>query len=299
MAIAPRRGVSQNRGIMMFVWSKLSAAKWEDAWEERFHGPLRTGLAITRLPGGKTIRVEVYCERRTDAAKIEKEFGGSVRTLKQQNWAAKSAESLQPVMIRSTLIVTHSAEVADKMRAAHPGRRVMCIPGEMAFGTGDHATTSTCLRLLADYAAGKRRAGSAWSLLDLGCGTGILAIAAAMLGAHPVDGFDYDPAAVRVANKNAKLNGTRRLRFTRDDVTTWHPAQQYDVVAANIFFDVLTMSFERIAGAAKPGGMVIVSGILHTHAADCLAAGRKAGLKFDKPIRKGKWVTAVGRKPHA
>ena len=284
---------------MMFVWSKLSAAKWEDAWEERFHGPLRTGLAITRLPGGKTIRVEMYCERRTDAAKIEKEFGGSVRTLKQQNWAAKSAESLQPVMIRSTLIVTHSAEVADKMRAAHPGRRVMCIPGEMAFGTGDHATTSTCLRLLADYAAGKRRAGSAWSLLDLGCGTGILAIAAAMLGAHPVDGFDYDPAAVRVANKNAKLNGTRRLRFTRDDVTTWHPAQQYDVVAANIFFDVLTMSFERIAGAAKPGGMVIVSGILHTHAADCLAAGRKAGLKFDKPIRKGKWVTAVGRKPHA
>src|SRR5204862_2257500 len=106
--------------MSLHVWSKLSAAKWEDAWEERFHGPLQTGLAITRLPGGKTIRVEVYCERRSDAARILKEFGGQIRTLKQQNWAAKSAESLQPVMIRSGLIVAHSAEVADKMRAEHP-----------------------------------------------------------------------------------------------------------------------------------------------------------------------------------
>ena len=278
---------------MMFVWSKLSSAKWEDAWEERFHGPLRTGLAITRLPGGRTIRVEVYCQRRADAARIMKEFGGSLRELKQQNWAALSAESLQPVMIRSALVIAHSAEVAAKMRAAHPDRQVISIPGEMAFGTGDHATTATCLRILADYAAAKRE--KPWSLLDLGCGTGILAVAAAKLGAQPVDGFDYDPAAVRVANKNARLNGVRGLRFTQDDVTTWQPARQYDIVAANIFFDVLTLSFARIAAAAKPGGMVIVSGILHTHAADCLAAGRKAGLKFDKPIRRGKWVTAIGR----
>lgn len=281
---------------MMFVWSKLSAAKWEDAWEERFHGPLQTGLAITRLPGGKTIRVEVYCERKPDAARIQKEFGGQIRTLKHQNWAAKSAESLQPVMIRSALIVAHSAGTAQKMREVHPDRHVLCIPGEMAFGTGDHATTSTCLRLLADYAARKERAGESWSLMDLGCGTGILAIAASLLGAKPVDGFDFDPAAVRIANRNARLNGARGLKFTRDDVTTWTPSRQYDVVAANIFFDVLTMSFERIAAAAKPGGMVIVSGILHTQAESCLAAGTQAGLTFDKPIRKGKWVTAVGHR---
>lgn len=279
---------------MMFVWSKLSSAKWEDAWEERFYGPLRTGLAITSLPGGRTIRVEVYCQRRADAARIMKEFGGTIRELKQQNWAALSAQSLQPVMIRSALVIAHSEEVAAKMRAAHPDRHVLSIPGEMAFGTGDHATTATCLRILADYAAEKR--GEPWSLLDLGCGTGILAIAAAKLGAQPVDGFDYDPAAVRVANRNARLNGFRRLRFTQDDVTTWKPVRQYDIVAANIFFDVLTLSFDRIAAATKPGGLVIVSGILHTHAADCLAAGRKAGLKFDKPIRRGKWVTAIGRR---
>jgi len=279
---------------MMHVWSKLSAARWEDAWEERFRGPLQTGLAITRLPGGRTIRVEVYCQRAADARRIQREFGGAVRVLKKQNWAAASAASLQPVMVRQSLIIAHSQETAAEMRAAYPARQVLCIPGEMAFGTGDHATTSTCLRLLADYAAS--RSGAPWSLLDLGCGTGILALAAAKLGAQPVDGFDYDPAAVRVANKNARLNKTR-LRFTQDDVTVWKPQRRYDVVAANIFFDVLTLSFPRIAAAVKPGGMVIVSGILHTHAAECLAAGKKAGMKFDPPIRRGKWVTAVGRTP--
>jgi ribosomal protein L11 methyltransferase len=279
---------------MMHVWSKLSGAQWEDAWEERFRGPLQTGLAITRLPGGKTIRVEVYCQHARDARRIQREFGGQLRVLKNQNWAALSAQSLKPVMVRKSLIIAHSKETAAAMSAAHPDRQVLCIPGEMAFGTGDHATTAACLRILADYAAARR--GEPWTLLDLGCGTGILAIAAAKLGAQPVDGFDYDPAAVRVANRNARLNKTR-LRFTRDDVTTWKPQRRYDVVAANIFFDVLTLSFPRIAAAIKPGGMVIVSGILHTHASECLAAGKQAGLKFEPPVRRGKWVTAVGRKP--
>ena len=282
---------------MTFVWSKLSAAKWEDAWEERFHGPQRTGLAITRLSGGKSIRVEVYCERRSEAERIRKAFGGTVRELPRRNWAAKSSESLKPVMVRSDLVVAHSAETAEKIRKQHPKRKVLCIPGEMAFGTGDHATTATCLRLLADCAGKKRMAGESWSLIDLGCGTGILALAAAMLGAGVVEGFDYDPAAVRIAKKNARLNGLRRVRFTRDDVTTWNARRPYDVAAANIFYEVLTLSFDRIASAVKPGGMVIVSGILRAQADGCLAAGRKAGLKFDRIIRRGKWVTAVARKP--
>lgn len=281
---------------MMFVWSKLSAARWEDAWEERFHGPLRTGLALTRLPGSQTIRVEVYCERRTDAVRIQKEFGGRIRTLLQQNWAAKSANCLQPVMIRSVLIIAHSAETAERMRQEHPDRRVLCIPGEMAFGTGDHATTSTCLRLLADFAAETRKTGQRWSLIDIGCGTGILALAAAALGAKPAEGFDYDPAAVRIAKKNARLNSLRAVAFTKADLTKWNPRRRYDVVVANVFFDILTMSFHRIARAVKSGGLVIVSGILHAQSNACLAAGRNAGLKFEKTIRKGKWVTAVGRR---
>ena len=172
-------------------------------------------------------------------------------------------------------------------------RIVLHVPGEMAFGTGDHATTSTCLRLMVDYAAART---TPWSVLDMGCGTGILALAAAKLGAKPVSGFDYDPAAVRISKKNATLNGVRGVKFTCEDMTTWEPGAPHDVVLANIFYDVLTLSFGKIAAATKPGGIVIVSGILHTQAAGCLAAGKKAGLKFEAPIRRGKWVTALAVK---
>ncbi len=279
----------------MHVWSKLSAAKWEDAWEERFHGPLQTGLVINYLPGGKTIRIELYSETKRELLKVQKEFGGSIREVKNQNWQAKAAASLQPIKIKNRLIVTHDPATAAAMQAEYPQRIVLCIPGEMAFGTGDHATTSTCLRLITEFAA--TRTGATWSVLDLGCGTGILAIAARQLGASHAAGFDYDPAAVRVANKNVKQNTIRGLKFTSDDVTTWKPDRRYDLVCANIFYDVLTLSFKNIAAALAPGGILIVSGIMHTQADSCLAAGRKAGLIFDKPIRKGKWVTAVGRHP--
>lgn len=261
---------------------------------ERFYAMPKASPVITSLPGGKTVRVEVYCERKADAEKILREFGGKIRELKPQNWAAAAAARLEPVRVRSRLIITHDEEAWKAEQEAHPDRIVLLIPGEMAFGTGDHATTSTCLRLLVDDAA---RRTSPWTVLDLGCGTGILAIAAAKLGAKPVAGFDYDPAAVRISKKNATLNGTRGIRFTKDDMLTWQPEAQYDIVLANIFYDVLTLSFEKIAAAAKPGGMVIVSGILHEQAEGCLAAGTKAGLVFQPPIRRGKWVTALAEKP--
>lgn len=274
---------------VLYVWSKLSALRWEDAWQERFYGMPRVSPVFTTLPGGKTVRVEVYCERKADAEKICKEFGGSLRTLKPQNWAAPAAERLKPVIIRDRLIIAHDDAAHAEQSAAHPDRIVLHVPGEMAFGTGDHATTSTCLRLLVDYAAERA---TPWSVLDMGCGTGILALAAARLGAKPVSGFDYDPAAVRISKKNATLNGVKGVKFTCEDMTTWEPGEPHDVVLANIFYDVLTLSFGKIAAATKPGGMVIVSGILHTQAEGCIAAGKKAGLKFDPPIKRGKWVTA-------
>jgi ribosomal protein L11 methyltransferase len=278
---------------VLYVWSKLSALRWEDAWQERFYGMPRVSPVLTTLPGGKTVRVEVYCERKSDAEKILKEFGGSLRTLKPQNWAAPAAARLKPVIVRNRLIIAHDQAAFLEQQAAHPGRIVLQVPGEMAFGTGDHATTSTCLRLMVDFAASRS---APWSVLDMGCGTGILALAAARLGAKPVSGFDYDPAAVRISKKNATLNGVRGVKFTCEDMTTWKPGEPHDLVLANIFYDVLTLCFGRIAAAVKPGGTVIVSGILHTQAAGCLAAGTKAGLTFAPPIQRGKWVTALATK---
>ncbi|MBP7949107.1 MAG: 50S ribosomal protein L11 methyltransferase [Verrucomicrobiales bacterium] len=278
----------------MFVWSKLSSAKWEDAWEERFHAATNTALVINRLPGGQRIRVEVYCHRRENADAMQRMFGGSIRELKQQNWAALSARSLKPLHVRGRLIITHTDAAAARERRLHPDRIVLCIPGELAFGTGEHATTASCLRLLVDFSA--KTTGS-WEVLDLGCGTGILALAARALGASRVDACDFDPAAVRVAKKNAAANGIQKVRIFRQDVTRWTPQRQYDIVLANIFHDVLTFSFPAITAAVKPGGRVVVSGILKEQAESVLAAGRAAGVGFDAPLQRGKWVTLTGIRP--
>jgi ribosomal protein L11 methyltransferase len=283
----------------MFVWSKLSSEKWADAWEERFSGdPL---AVITKLAGRPTVRVEVYCEKRREAQAVQSHFGGVVRELKSRNWAALSPEPPPPVKVRDRLII-----VAEKGRGAlaalqkkHPRRHIISIPPDMAFGTGHHPTTATVLRLLVDFAESREKTGAAapWTMLDLGAGSGVLAIVAEKLGATRAWGCDFDDKAVRVARENLKRNGTRRVTIDVADVLKWTPREKWDCVAANLFHDVLELAFPKLVRSLKRHGTLFISGILRTQADSCLAAGRKAGLVFDQVITRGKWVTARGRLP--
>lgn len=276
----------------MFVWSRLSSARWTDAWEERFAG--HCGSVITRIPGRKTVRVEVFCPVRKEAIAIRRQFGGTVRPVRARSWAALRPELPPPLVVRDALLV--SAESARKKLAAlaraHPSRAVISIPPEMAFGTGHHATTATVLRLLVDFS--KSRDGKSWTLCDLGTGSGVLAIAAAKLGAKAVRGFDFDPHAIRVALRNVRRNGVRSVRVEEADVLRLRSGPRHDCVTANLFSDVLIAAFPRIVRTLKPGGTLLVSGILESQAAECLRAGEDAGLKFDTVIARGKWVTARG-----
>ena len=282
----------------MFVWSKLSSPKWEDAWEERFHSQGQTNCVISTLPSGKSIRVEVYCEDREHAEAIQKLFGGSVRELQQENWAAMRPLPRGPIKIRRALVVTEAAEVEEiaKVWAEYPGRGVIAIPAQMAFGTGDHATTATCLRFLVDVA--EEISGRRWSMLDVGCGSGILAIAASMSGADLVEGFDYDPHAVEIAEGNAERNGVAdRVRFFERDLLAWKPEaeQRWDCVVANVFSDILAAAAPTLAQAVRPGGHLVVSGILKEHADECLDALRVEGFEFSEIKTIGKWTTAKTR----
>lgn len=283
--------------LSMFVWSKLSAARFADAWEERFPSSSEATLVITSAPGKNTVRVEVYCPQAARAKAIQKEFGGSVRHLKPQNWAALSAKTPPPVKVRETFVICAARTEAEtaKARRTFSNRQVIIVPADMAFGTGHHATTATVLRLLVDAAQKLNRAGKKWSLADIGCGSGILAIAAEKLGASRVWGCDYDPAAVRISKENAVRNNTPRARFAKVDVLNWEPRQTWDIVAANIFHDVLEAAFPQLLRSVAPGGMLMLSGILRSQARDCLAAGKKAGFLVEKVVTRGKWVTALGR----
>ena len=280
----------------MFVWSKLAAAKFADTWEERFSDSTDGTLVITSMPGRPTIRVEVYCPEKSRAKAIQKEFGGSVRHLKPQNWAAMSSKAPPPVKVRETFVICTARTPAEmvKARKAFPDREIIAVPADMAFGTGHHATTATVLRLIVDEAKRFQQNGRHWSMADLGCGSGILAIAAEKLGASRVWGCDFDPAAVRISRENAERNGTPKVRFSQVDVLKWQPRQTWDIVAANIFHDVLEAAFPQILRSVAPGGVLMLSGILRSQAKDCLAAGRRAGFVVEKVITRGKWVTAMG-----
>jgi ribosomal protein L11 methyltransferase len=174
----------------MFVWSKLSAAKWMDAWEERFaHHP---NLVIEMIKGGKSIRLRLFCNTQAEADAIVAQFGGSIRKMADAEWD-KPVEAPRPVKVRDVFVLTAEKRPVElaALKKANPKREVIVIPPEMAFGTGDHATTSTCLRLLVDVARSRR--GTDWTVADLGTGTGVLAIAARKLGAGETFACDYDP----------------------------------------------------------------------------------------------------------
>jgi ribosomal protein L11 methyltransferase len=199
------------------------------------------------------------------------------------------------VKVRDALLLTPEARPQElaRIQQEHPQRQIIMIPPEMAFGTGDHATTSTCLRLLVDVARARR--GTNWSVADLGTGTGVLAIAARKLGSGPAYACDFDPFAVEVVKRNVERNATGGIEVKEQDVLEWKPRQPgYDVVMANLFSTMLIKAWPVIAKALAPGGDLIVSGILATQAWDVFTAAAAEGLGFTQVVTKGKWVTARG-----
>lgn len=139
------------------------------------------------------------------------------------------------------------------------GDAVLWLDPGLAFGTGNHETTRLCVERLVALATER---GTAGRVVDAGCGSGILALSAALLGFADVTGFDNDPEAVRVSQENAALNGLAgRVTFATGDLTTGL-ARPADIVLANIQADVLIRFARELVAAVAPGGALVLSGIL-------------------------------------
>ncbi len=146
-----------------------------------------------------------------------------------------------------------------------PGDAVLWLDPGLAFGTGNHETTRLCVERLVALAAGRGGQGAcgAWRVIDAGCGSGILALSAALLGVRDVVGFDNDPEAVRVSEENAAVNGlTGRVNFFVGDLTAGLTGRQAEVLLANIQADVLMRFAAELVAAVAPGGTLVLSGIL-------------------------------------
>jgi len=170
-----------------------------------------------------------------------------------------------------------------------PGDCVVDIDPGMSFGTGQHATTKGCLRFLDALEPSLESP----SLLDLGCGSGILSIAAAKLGYGPVLAIDFDPDAVRIAADNFKSNQVPgQVESLVADVSAWDPPHPYTVVAANILAPVLLANAERIAAAVShPGGYLLLSGILTEQYAGIRERYTALGFKEVDCITEAEWTS--------
>jgi ribosomal protein L11 methyltransferase len=280
----------------MFVWSKVSPVSKQSILEERFLGLAQTNAVITELPGKKRFRIEVYCDDKNDGQNLLNEFGGRLSKLKIKDWVKLNASSKRPpIKIRDRLIITDTDDPKEikKICDRFEGRDVISIPAALAFGTGDHETTSTCLRLLVDLAKEHNKNNKEWSLCDIGTGTGILAIAAKILGSKMVDCFDFDSTAISIAKRNISRNQTSGIFIYETDLFEWEPKKKncWDIITANIFANVLNANLSKIFNALAPGGNLILSGILREHENSVIESAQKTSLTNPIIYRKGKWVS--------
>lgn len=208
-----------------------------------------------------------------------------------EGWLARTVQAFpeQPVGRRFLIRPTHVPD-----RETH-GRIVLRLDAGLAFGSGEHASTQGCLMALERVAArGPQR------ILDLGSGSGILAMAAATMLGSPVLATDIEPWSVRVCAENARMNGlANRMRAVLADGwrnTVVRRGAPYDLVFANILARPLCSMARDLADHLAPGGTAILAGLLGTQARMVLAAHRRQGLVLERRIDVGPWTTLVLRR---
>ncbi len=271
------------------LWSRLSSVKWEDTWVERLRFAGEQNLVIKKFPASRSIKLDLYTDAST-GKKLTKSFGGTLRPFDAAGWQPPASKIADPLRISGALRIYRDKQLFTKEKSTGKGLP-MLIPSGMAFGTGDHATTARCLQLLVEATAPLCASDKPWSVLDLGCGSGILALAAEKLGSKKVLGCDFDAACVRISKENAQLNKLPLSRFLKADVLHWRAPGSYDIVAANLYSTILTAASSMIVHAIKPNGVLILSGILALEEKAILKTF--SSLSHMKTLKRGKWAAVM------
>jgi ribosomal protein L11 methyltransferase len=301
----------------MFVWRKRASAVWLAANEAALGEVAGRRLAIISRPGRKNAIAEIAASRQRDLEKIRTRFGGKVEML-SRDWLAifSQAQTTKPIKIGKRLVIVSSSMSTSTSKNKTP---LLVIPAGSAFGTGEHGTTAMSLRLLEQttrswgahaprvpfsaprrkffpesIARGAQRSTRGrvrspeknWALLDLGTGTGILALAAKKLGAARVIAIDHDPIAIATAKANARRNKIDNIDFRVADLRRWKFPRKVDIVTANLFSELLIEILPKL----KHAQCLILSGILREQAAQLDRALKGNGIAIVETRQRGKWI---------
>ncbi len=221
------------------------------------------------------------------------------RRLPEADWANSYREHFKPWTFGRLHWVPVWERGAFRVPAGHS---VLWLDPGMAFGTGNHETTRLCIERLVEFeasSAGADGAAKDLRVVDAGCGSGILALSAVLLGFRDVSGFDSDAEAVRISRENAGLNGlSGNVRFATAALPDGLEGVQAGLVLANIQADVLIRHSIGLAAAVAPGGLLAMSGILATEIGAVREAFTAAapGWVFDSRVL-GEWCDACLRRP--
>jgi ribosomal protein L11 methyltransferase len=285
----------------MHRWSKVVPRQEEADWEAKLQ-LLGVFACFHDVPGAADLRIEAFVDDPSLAARLAGVWGGALEEVGDRDWVEVAAREWRghvlPVRDRVLVTLDDRPGFLETLRAEHPDRELLVFPPGVAFGTGDHATTATCLDWLVREADEGRLSGR--DVLDLGCGTGILGIAAAKLGAARVLGIDHDPLAVAAAREYWSANGApggAEVRWEEADVLSWVAPAPFDLVLANLYSEVLREALPGIRAAVKVGGRVILSGILAEQAAGVVEAAESAGLTLRERSGPGTWTTLLWSRP--
>jgi ribosomal protein L11 methyltransferase len=278
----------------MYLWRRQAGEKWRRDKEEELRTVAGDRLAIIEQAGRRRLQFEVASSSRIGLLNLAKHFGGRVEKL-PRDWLKHLSreQKTEPVRIGRRLIVLRSQKDRDASSLPYN----LIIPLGAAFGTGDHATTAMSLRLLEKLT---RKWRSRWSIVDLGTGSGILALAARLLGAQRVIGIDNDPVAISTAKANALANKIQGVQFFVSDVRRWKSppnsplrrsghAGQVDLVIANLFSKLLIETLPKL----KAARWMILSGILRNQERDVTHALRRHKIDILQVRRRGKWVAIL------
>ena len=200
-------------------------------------------------------------------------------------WKDNWKEYFKPAKVGSTIVVKPTWEEYE----AKPGEKIIEIDPGMAFGTGTHETTSLCIKLMEEYVKPGAK------VLDVGCGSGILSVAGALLGASEVLGVEIDPIAVEIAKENIELNKVDNIARAQYGDLTKGIDFRADVIVANLMADLVMMLSADVAKHLLPGGIYISSGILTEKEVLVADTMRTLGFKIMEIKEDGMWCAIVAK----
>lgn len=261
----------------MYLWRRPASQRWWRDTEERLRAAAGDRLVIIEEAGRKRLQLEVASPSRAELRSLIKEFGGRVLKL-PHDWLKRFSHT-EPIGIGRRLTIVRS-------RKDRQSTNELIIPSGLAFGTGEHATTAMSLRLLEKLT---RKWKPGWSIVDLGTGSGVLALAARYFGATRVVGIDNDPVAIATAKENARLNKIRVVQFRVGDVRCWKSSRRIDIATANLFSELLI----KILPKLKAARWMILSGVLRVQERDVTRALRRHKIDIVQVRQRGKWVAIL------